>query len=192
MRSRTARRLIATDAPRATATGECWARLERGSLFVVRGLSLTVRTSFRCEFSLLWTPAESSKAKKRRGERRLGSSVPPPSRVARARMRRQKHLAAGQVDSRCPCCEPLHCVEPGGALCRPHRRRRGCQQQRGYIWGVRRPPLPPPFFAPWSSWRGSLTPQMHVTFVRRSRALSVTPSSALRGSTLARVRHQRV
>jgi hypothetical protein len=32
---------------------------------------------FRCEVSLLWTPAESAKAKKRRGEHRLGSSGPP-------------------------------------------------------------------------------------------------------------------
>ena len=32
---------------------------------------------FRCEFSLLWTPAESAKAKKRRGEHRPGSSGPP-------------------------------------------------------------------------------------------------------------------
>jgi hypothetical protein len=45
----------------------------------------------------------------------------------------------------------------------------------------------PPFFAPWSSWRGPLTPQLHVTFVRRSRAVSVTLPSAPRGSTLVRV-----
>jgi len=40
----------------------------------------------------------------------------------------------------------------------------------GGIWGVSDPLGHPPFFAPWSSWRGSLTPQMRVTFVRRNSA----------------------
>jgi hypothetical protein len=53
--------------------------------------------------------------------------------------------------------------------------------------GRERPPLPPPDHGPGRVFGGSLTPQMHVTFVRRSRALSVTPSSAPRGSTLKRV-----
>jgi hypothetical protein len=40
-----------------------------------------------------------------------------------------------------------------------------------------------PFFAPWSSWRGSLTPQTHVTFVRRDRACTRHLSRAPHNST---------
>ena len=54
----------------------------------------------------------------------------------------------------------------------------------GGIWGVSDPVCQPPVEVLRLKRRGSLTPQMHVTFVRRSRAVSVTPSSAPRGSTL--------
>jgi hypothetical protein len=40
----------------------------------------------------------------------------------------------------------------------------------GGIWGVSDPLCHPPFFAPWFSWWGSLTPQMRVTIVRTDRA----------------------
>jgi hypothetical protein len=56
----------------------------------------------------------------------------------------------------------------------------------GGIWGVGalcHPPDP----VPGPVGRGSLTPQMHVAFVRRSHPVSVTPSNAPRSSTLVRV-----
>jgi hypothetical protein len=42
--------------------------------------------------------------------------------------------------------------------------------------GVSDPHLAAPFFAPWSGWRGSLTPNTVVTFVRTNLAC---PSSAV-------------
>jgi hypothetical protein len=48
----------------------------------------------------------------------------------------------------------------------------------GGIWGVSDPLCHPPFFAPWSSWRGRSRPESHVTFVRTNRARPWPLSSA--------------
>ena len=47
-------------------------------------------------------------------------------------------------------------------------------------WGVSDPHLAAPFFAPRPARRGSLTPHMHVTIIRRDGATSVTPANAAR------------
>lgn len=47
--------------------------------------------------------------------------------------------------------------------------------------GVSDPLCHPPFFAPWSSWTGSLTPYTDVSFVRTNSACSLHLSSAARG-----------
>jgi hypothetical protein len=47
----------------------------------------------------------------------------------------------------------------------------------GDIRGVSDPVCHAPFFAPWSRWSGSLTPQMHITVVRQDRTLSLPSSS---------------
>jgi hypothetical protein len=74
----------------------------------------------------------------------------------------------------------------GGALCRrlrsPRRRRRGA----GRSGGVSDPHLAAPFFAPRPALKGSLTPHMKVTIIRRDGAMSVTSLNAAPVSSRAR------
>jgi hypothetical protein len=53
---------------------------------------------------------------------------------------------------------------------------RGCRSRGERQWGVSDPHLAAPFFAPRPALRGSLTPHMHVTIVRRDGAMPVTPA----------------
>jgi hypothetical protein len=69
-------------------------------------------------------------------------------------------------------------ARPGGALCRRYRSPRAVAAEQSDSGGVSDPHLAALFFAPRPARRGSLTPHMHVTIVRRDRAVPVTPSSA--------------
>jgi hypothetical protein len=57
----------------------------------------------------------------------------------------------------------------------------------GGIWGVSDPLCHPPNTVPGRVFGGRSRPRCMSQFVRRSRAVSVTPLSAPRGSTLVRV-----
>ena len=46
--------------------------------------------------------------------------------------------------------------------------------EQGAQWGVSDPHLAAPFFAPRAARRGSLTPHMQVTIIRRDSAMPVT------------------
>ena len=58
----------------------------------------------------------------------------------------------------------------GGARCRRPTLGAAVAAEQSGQWGVSDPHLAAPFFAPRLARRGSLTPHMHVTFVRRNRA----------------------
>lgn len=68
----------------------------------------------------------------------------------------------------------------GGVLCRRFRSPRRCRSEQGAEWGVSDPHLAAPFFAPRAARRGSLTPHMQVTIIRRDGAMPVTPANAAR------------
>jgi hypothetical protein len=68
--------------------------------------------------------------------------------------------------------------DAGGVLCRRSRVGAAVAAEQRDNRGVRDPHLAAPLFAPRPARRGSLTPHMQVTIIRRDSAISVTLSSA--------------
>jgi hypothetical protein len=75
-------------------------------------------------------PPLATKAKGRRGEHRLGSSGPPYSCSVLYSTGRDGNVSVRVGDCGDVLCDQrLHHGQAGGALCRPCRSRRGCQQR---------------------------------------------------------------
>jgi hypothetical protein len=107
----------------------------------------------RCKFTHCWVPPEGTKRRKGGGNTDAGALF-PLGRV-------QLALECGGRNTGCRAgrsldvlrCERLRYVEPGGALCRPCRSQRGCQQQRRRHLGRGFPTI---FQAPFSLWSANL------------------------------------
>ena len=107
------------------------------------------------------------------GEPKLWSTVPPCPTLARSQSPRRPSPCARQTR---PMFLPVSSLRSyaGGVLCRRFRSPRRCRSEQGAEWGVSDPHLAAPFFAPRAARRGSLTPHMQVTIIRRDSAMPVT------------------
>lgn len=119
------------------------------------------------------------------GEPKLGSTVP----------RLTPGLFAACKGPRCPLHDHGRCIflrvcgfpfAAGGALCRRCRVGAAVAAEQSGQWGVSDPDLAAPFFAPRPARKGSLTPHMHVTIIRRDGAMPVTPLNAAPVSSAVR------
>jgi hypothetical protein len=131
--------------------------------------------------SLLWILSGCPKAKRRLGNANAGAPF-PRDRIA-VRTGRQGILACCEGARRDPelaVSVALRAISPGSALCRPGLVRAGVSVTASHERGVSDPHLAAPFFAPWSSWRGSLTPQYpcHVRPDEQGVSLTVVECAA--------------
>ena len=112
------------------------------------------------------------------GEPKLGSTVPPIEKPSRWTVTSVIAPTAKNADRPCSYQSANSGTTTGGALCRRSRVGAAVAVEQSGEWGVSDPHLAAPFFAPRPARRGSLTPDVHVTFIRRDSAMPVTPSNA--------------
>jgi hypothetical protein len=126
--------------------------------------------------SLLWMPSQSTKAKRKRGERKRGSTVPPRSYALRSAQQACWRATKGRGAIQNSLSMLQFARSHWAALCAARVRvRTAVDVAIGDTRGVSDPLCHPPFFAPWSCCWGSHTPQTHVTFVRRGPRVYPTP-----------------
>jgi len=82
------------------------------------------------------------------------------------------------IDAGFSCWSAVSTLTAGGALCRRSRVGAAVAAEQSDQWGVSDPHLAAPFFAPRLALRGSLTPHMHVTIIRRDGAMPVIQPNA--------------
>jgi hypothetical protein len=105
------------------------------------------------------------------GEPKLGSTVPRliPGPFTKSKGR----IARFTITHALSCCQSAASRLAPAALCAAGLESGAAvaAEQSGE-WGVSDPHFAAPFFAPRPALRGSLTPHVHVAFVRQNRALS--------------------
>jgi predicted nuclease of predicted toxin-antitoxin system len=101
---------------------------------------------------------------------------PADTRTVRGVQGRIAQCTVTDALSSCQCAASH--LPAGGALCRRSRVGAAVAAERGVKWGVSDPHLAAPFFAPRPALRGSLTPHMDVTTIRRDGAMPATPPNA--------------
>jgi hypothetical protein len=121
---------------------------------------------------------EYAKAKKKRGDHRLGSGGPPSLARGSLFNSPQRNVVAslGEVAMFFAICN-FTAVRWAALFAARVAVGAAVRSGDGVIWGVSDPLCHPPMSVPGPT-RGSLTPQMHVFIVRRNRAQSVTLRSA--------------
>lgn len=142
--------------------------------------------------SLLWMPSQSTKAKRKRGERKRGSTVPPRSYALRSAQQAcwRATKGRGAIQNSLPMLQFAR--SHWAALCAARVGvRTAVDVAIGDTRGVSDSLCHPPFFAPWSSWRGSLTPDTDVSFVRTNSARLWQLSSAPRDFAATRLAFHR-
>jgi hypothetical protein len=129
--------------------------------------------------SLLWVPSQSKKAKRKRGERKRGSIVPPRSYALRTAQQALWHAAKGEGAIRNSLSMFRFARPHWAALCAA---RVGVHTAVGVAIGDKRgvsdPHFAAPFFARSPAQRGSLTPHLRVSFVRSPPSRSRTVSAS--------------
>jgi hypothetical protein len=77
-------------------------------------------------------------------------------------------------EARCSCQSAASGLTPAAFYAADVADRAAVAAERSGQWGVSDPHVAAPFFAPRPALRGSLTPHMHVTIIRRVGAMPVT------------------
>ena len=122
--------------------------------------------------------AKSELREERRGEHRPGSSVPPLCVVARVQRATASTWLRDTLTRPCPSPYTTSLHRNGRRCLPPVSQSARLSAAVTEATGRERPPLPPSCRGSAPENRGSLTPPMHVTFVRQNRALSLRSSSA--------------